>query len=68
VIDQNILASQPEPSSTPSIQGTNKQALGLTLSVVIPTFNEAANVEPLIERLYKVLEGVNWEVIFVDDD
>ena len=41
---------------------------GLALSLVIPTFNEAANVEPLIERLYKVLDGVNWEAIFVDDD
>ena len=68
MIDQNILASQPEPSSTLPIQEINKGELGLTLSVVIPTFNEAANVEPLIERLYNVLEGVNWEVIFVDDD
>ena len=68
MIDQNILASQPEPSSTLPIQEINKGELGLTLSVVIPTFNEAANVEPLIERLYNILEGVNWEVIFVDDD
>ena len=60
MIDQNILASQPEPSSTLPIQEINKGELGLTLSVVIPTFNEAANVEPLIERLYNVLEGVNW--------
>ena len=63
-----MLVSQTETTSSLPKQASECIALGLTLSVVIPTFNEAANVEPLIERLYKVLEGVNWEVIFVDDD
>lgn len=38
------------------------------LAVIVPTFNERANVAPLVERLDKVLAGVSWEVIFVDDD
>jgi dolichol-phosphate mannosyltransferase len=38
------------------------------LSVIIPTFNEAPNIEPLLVRLWAVLDGVEWEVIFVDDD
>jgi dolichol-phosphate mannosyltransferase len=38
------------------------------LTVVLPTFNERDNVEPLIERLEEVLAGVEWEAIFVDDD
>lgn len=38
------------------------------LSVVVPTFNEAQNVRVLIARLEKALEGIDWEVIFVDDD
>ena len=38
------------------------------LSVVVPTFNEAANVSVLVERLAATLRGVAWEVIFVDDD
>ncbi len=38
------------------------------LSVVVPTFNEANNVQPLVDRLEEVLEGVSWEVVFVDDD
>ena len=38
------------------------------LAVVVPTYNERANVRPLIERLDAALAGVNWEVIFVDDD
>src|SRR3990167_2818904 len=37
------------------------------LTIVIPTFNECRNVLPLIERLRNLLEGYDWEVIFVDD-
>ncbi len=38
------------------------------LTIVVPTFNERDNVEPLLELLASVLEDVDWEVIFVDDD
>ena len=38
------------------------------LAVVVPTFNEAANVPLVVERLDRVLAGIAWEVIFVDDD
>jgi dolichol-phosphate mannosyltransferase len=38
------------------------------LSVVVPTFNERANVPILVERLSAVLSMVDWEVIFVDDN
>jgi dolichol-phosphate mannosyltransferase len=38
------------------------------LAVVLPTFNERGNVEPLIARLEEVLAGTEWEAIFVDDD
>lgn len=49
---------------------THAQARGaaLELSVVVPTFKERVNVPILIERLERALEGVVWEVIFVDDD
>ena len=40
----------------------------LQLSVVIPTKNEAGNVEPLLERLGIALAGIDWEAIFVDDN
>ncbi|QIG79096.1 glycosyltransferase [Stakelama tenebrarum] len=40
----------------------------LDLAVVIPTFNERANVPVLIERLDAALEGWQWEAIFVDDN
>src|SRR6478672_10537842 len=38
------------------------------LTVVLPTFNERSNVEPLIVRLEEALAGIEWEAIFVDDD
>jgi len=38
------------------------------LAVVIPTFNERDNIEPLLASLDRALEGIAYEVIFVDDD
>jgi polyisoprenyl-phosphate glycosyltransferase len=39
------------------------------LSVVVPVYNESANIEPLCDRLVPILERVaaSWEVVFVDD-
>lgn len=42
--------------------------LPLEIAVVVPTLNEAANVEKLIEKLSVVLAGRGWEVVFVDDN
>jgi dolichol-phosphate mannosyltransferase len=39
----------------------------LELSVVIPTYKERQNVAPLVASLEAALQGLNWEVIFVDD-
>ena len=38
------------------------------LSIVVPTFNEAGNVAELRNRVAAALPGVNWEMIYVDDD
>lgn len=38
------------------------------LAVIVPTKNEAGNVQPLLELLDSALTGISWEVIFVDDD
>ncbi|WP_245841483.1 glycosyltransferase [Sphingomonas lenta] len=40
----------------------------LELAVVVPTFNERGNVPLLVEQLEAALQGVAWEVVFVDDD
>ncbi|HXA42932.1 MAG TPA: glycosyltransferase [Candidatus Solibacter sp.] len=37
------------------------------LSIVVPTRNESGNVEALVSRLAAVLEGIEAEVVFVDD-
>lgn len=39
-----------------------------TLSVVVPTYREAANIPILFERLAVALDGLPWEMIVVDDD
>jgi dolichol-phosphate mannosyltransferase len=41
---------------------------GPELTVIAPTFNERDNVGPLVEKLAAALQGIRWEVIFVDDD
>ena len=38
------------------------------LTIVVPTFNEEANIPILVARLSRVLAGHDWEVIFVDDN
>lgn len=43
-------------------------AMPVELAVVIPTLNERENVSLIVERLNRVLAGVAWEAIFVDDD
>ncbi|MBF0155903.1 MAG: glycosyltransferase [Magnetococcales bacterium] len=39
-----------------------------TLSLILPTYNEALNIGPLLERLGGALAGVDCEFIVVDDD
>src|SRR3974390_2254913 len=39
-----------------------------TLSVVVPTYRESANIPVLFERIKVVLDGLPWEMIVVDDD
>ncbi len=39
----------------------------LELSVVIPTYKERQNIAPLLAALQTSLQGISWEVIFVDD-
>ena len=43
---------------------------GRTLSIVVPTFREAANIAPLAERIDAALSGagIEWELLLVDDD
>jgi len=41
---------------------------GPALSVIVPCYNERPNVAPMIARLDAALCGIDWEVIYVDDN
>src|SRR6266571_1580210 len=43
-------------------------APGPQLTVIVPTRNEHENVRPVYHALCRTLQGIDWEVIFVDDD
>ena len=40
----------------------------LALTVVVPCYNERANIAPMVASLDAALNGIAWEVVFVDDD
>ena len=42
--------------------------IGPELTIVVPCYNERPNVSVLVRRLAITLEGLRWEVIFVDDN
>jgi dolichol-phosphate mannosyltransferase len=50
------------------LQNQLSQIGATELTVVVPSFNEIDNVELLIKRLHAALDGIEWEVIYVDDD
>ncbi len=47
--------------------GGDPRLRGAELTVVVPTYNECQNVAALVDRLRSALDGIAWEVIFVDD-
>src|SRR5271169_4012543 len=49
----------------PEVQSSGRP---IELAVVIPTRNERENVPLLLAALTKALKGIEWEVIFVDDN
>jgi len=38
------------------------------LTIVVPTFNEAENLAAVVAEVERSLAGVDWELLFVDDD
>ena len=57
---------QVKPVLTPA--PTPGERLATELSVVVPAFNEIANVGLMVEAVGTALQGVRWELIFVDDN
>ena len=55
-----------ESKTTPIARASTRPAPELT--IVVPTFNERTNVPLLVARLQRTLDGIDWEVVFVDDN
>ena len=53
------------PESITSIESEFRPVYDL--SMVIPTRNEAGNIEPLLMRIHQAVKGIAVEVVFVDD-
>jgi dolichol-phosphate mannosyltransferase len=56
---QAAIATNPRPAMAPAAP---------EVTVVIPTFNERANVPLVVGKVAAALDGQAWEIIFVDDD
>jgi dolichol-phosphate mannosyltransferase len=77
-MDSNVVREFELGEASPGLQrsaftaqcaAVDDMAAGIAeLAVVVPCLNERGNIEPLVDRLHLALAGVDWEVIFVDDD
>src|SRR3954447_19209562 len=56
--------------ATIQVKPDGMRAAGPTplLSVIVPSYNERPNVAPMIAKLDAALDGIAWEVIYVDDN
>jgi dolichol-phosphate mannosyltransferase len=41
---------------------------GKYISIVIPTYNENDNIQPLTEKIHQVLGQLNYEIVIIDDN
>jgi len=66
-IDLNLI---PTPTGPLCVSKGDDPSATTRLSVVLPTFNEAQNIEPMIRALSEILEKsqIPYELIVVDDD
>jgi len=51
-----------------SVSGKNNISQKVAVTIVVPTYNERLNIRPLVSLLENALTGIDWEVVFVDDD
>ena len=61
----STLDNSPHPATPPP---ANPGLANLDIAIVLPTFKERENIAELIARLEKTLQGLRWEIVFVDDD
>lgn len=61
------LRGQNGQSTEPLLITGHEKTSTASLSIVVPTLNEADNVEPLLQEIQRSVNGIPLEVIFVDD-
>jgi dolichol-phosphate mannosyltransferase len=49
-------------------QAIDQAVKPLQLAIILPTYNERANLRPLVARMDAALAGLRWEAIYVDDN
>ena len=62
------LTDRLQPPKSDRAATFNKSNHMTQLSIVVPTFNERHNIEPLLMELRQALSGLDWECVVVDDD
>lgn len=55
-------------TDNPPLRSPRERAWMPELTVVVPTFNEAGNLAAVVAEVEQALAGVDWELLFVDDD
>jgi len=63
-LDHRVSPRRASPSPAPA----EVSAIACELAIVVPTFNERDNVRELVSALEQSMAGVEWEIVFVDDD
>lgn len=57
---------------TPAVSATKPNAMATIpapeIAIILPTFNERHNLPVLIERISRLLDGEDWEILVVDDN
>jgi dolichol-phosphate mannosyltransferase len=56
------------PETIPDQQMASQHCRPPELAVIVPTYREADMVAELVRRVATALDGIDWELIFVDDD
>ncbi len=55
------------PAEADTVPRPSQTQVRPSLSVVIPVFNEVDNLRPLFQGLEQALQGLDYELVFVDD-
>ena len=65
-----IMRAPPTADASVPISGRTdrREVSNCTVSVILPTFNEARNIPILVARLQEILAELDYEIIIVDDD